>query len=254
MGALHQGHKTLLDEGRKIAGADGILVASIFLNPIQFNNVSDFKTYPRTLEQDLALCDAAGVDFVFTPNPDEMYSSDKSISIEETMLSGELCGASRPGHFSGVCTVVGKLFNIIQPTDALFGKKDFQQLAILRRMVRDLDFPITVHGVEIVREPSGLAYSSRNARLTEEQVSAAPILYKTLLTSKDSYRSGKGFDSIKAEAEKAISAVPGTVIDYIEIVHAETMQPLLSGDHESPALMAVAVAFGDVRLIDNIEL
>lgn len=254
MGALHLGHKALLDEARQIAGSEGIVVATIFLNPIQFNNANDLKTYPRTLEQDLALCEQAGVDYVFTPTPKEMYFDDRSISVEEMTLSGQLCGASRPGHFSGVCTVVSKLFNIVQPTDALFGKKDFQQLAILRRMVRDLDFPITIHGVEIVREPSGLAYSSRNARLTPEQRAAAPLLRQTLLASKDAYHAGKNLDDIKQQARETISECPGTNIDYIEIVHAETMQPLASDDHQSPALMALAVAFGDVRLIDNIEL
>lgn len=254
MGALHLGHKALMDEARQIAGTQGIVVVSIFLNPIQFNNAGDLQTYPRTVEQDMALCEQAGVDFVFTPDPEEMYFSDRSISVDETTLSTQLCGASRPGHFSGVCTVVSKLFNIVQPTDALFGKKDFQQLAILRRMVRDLDFPIVIHGVEIVREPSGLAYSSRNARLTPEQKAQAPLLRKTLLESRDSYRTGKDLDSIKQEARQIISDCPGTNIDYIEIVHAETMQPLPSDDHQSPALMALAVAFGDVRLIDNIEL
>lgn len=254
MGALHAGHKALLDEARELAGPGGTVVASIFLNPIQFNNASDLKTYPRTLEDDLALCEAAGVDFVFTPDPEEMYAADRSISIEESSLSSQLCGASRPGHFSGVCTVVGKLFNIIQPTDAIFGKKDFQQLAILRRMVRDLDFSIAIHGAEIVREPSGLAYSSRNARLTSEQRNAAPILYKTLLESRQAYRSGETPGAVKKQALETISSCPGTKIDYIEIVDAETMQPLAGEDRQSPALMALAVAFGDVRLIDNIEL
>ena len=169
MGALHAGHRALLEQARKLAGEDGVVVASIFVNPIQFNNSSDLQTYPRTPEKDLEVCEGAGVDYVFSPAPEEMYSGERSIAVEESFLSTTLCGASRPGHFSGVCTVLAKLFNLVQPTDAIFGKKDYQQLAIIRRMVRDLDFPVRIHGAEIVRHGNGLAYSSRNARLTPEQ-------------------------------------------------------------------------------------
>ena len=169
MGALHAGHRALLEQARKLAGEDGVVVASIFVNPIQFNNSSDLQTYPRTPEKDLEVCEGAGVDYVFSPTPEEMYSGERSIAVEESFLSTTLCGASRPGHFSGVCTVLAKLFNLVQPTDAIFGKKDYQQLAIIRRMVRDLDFPVRIHGAEIVRHGNGLAYSSRNARLTPEQ-------------------------------------------------------------------------------------
>ena len=169
MGALHAGHRALLEQARKLAGEDGVVVASIFVNPIQFNNSSDLQTYPRTPEKDLEVCEGAGVDYVFSPAPEEMYSGERSIAVEESFLSATLCGASRPGHFSGVCTVLAKLFNLVQPTDAIFGKKDYQQLAIIRRMVRDLDFPVRIHGAEIVRHGNGLAYSSRNARLTPEQ-------------------------------------------------------------------------------------
>ncbi|MEG0722992.1 MAG: pantoate--beta-alanine ligase [Akkermansia sp.] len=254
MGALHCGHKALLDEARRLAGKDGTVVISIFLNPIQFNNPADLTTYPRSLDEDLALCESSGVDFAFLPTPEIMYAADRSIIVDELTLSHTLCGASRPGHFTGVCTVVNKLFNIVQPTDALFGKKDFQQLAIIRRMVRDLDIPVTIHGVEIVRESSGLAFSSRNARLTQANRQAAPILREVLLTAQEKYRSGTPHDIIRKHATDTISNCQGTVIDYIDIVHAETMQPLAVDDFQSPALMALAVSFGDVRLIDNIEL
>ncbi len=254
MGALHDGHKNLLVEARKMAGEHGVVVASIFVNPIQFNNSSDLATYPRTLEDDLRICEEAGVDYVFTPTSEIMYAPDRSIMIDETSLSKKLCGASRPGHFSGVCTVVTKLFNIVQPTDAIFGKKDFQQLAIIRRMVRDLDLPVTIHGVEIVRADDGLAFSSRNARLTPEQKKEATILRKLLLNARDEYAKGTSLASIRQHALDTVSSVPGTEVDYIEIVHAETMQTLAAADHSSPALMALAVFFGDVRLIDNIEL
>ncbi len=252
MGALHVGHRTLLEQARTLAGADGVVVASLFVNPIQFNNVGDLQTYPRTPEKDLDVCESAGVDYVFSPSPEEMYAGQRSISVEETYLSTTLCGASRPGHFAGVCTVLAKLFNLVQPTDAIFGKKDYQQLAIIRRLVRDLDIPVRIHGAEIVRHESGLAYSSRNARLTEEQKTQATVIRKAMLNAKDEFRVGNSVDEVKANAAAMIAAVPGTQIDYLEIVDAETMQPLT--ENREPALMAAAVYFGDVRLIDNIEL
>ncbi len=252
MGALHAGHKSLLEQARTLAGEDGVVVASLFVNPIQFNNAGDLQTYPRTPEKDLDICEKAGVDYVFSPSPEEMYVGERSISVEETYLSTTLCGASRPGHFAGVCTVLAKLFNLVQPTDAIFGKKDYQQLAIIRRLVRDLDIPVRIHGAEIVRHESGLAYSSRNARLTEEQKEQAVVIRKAMLQAKEEFRSGKSVEEVKNNAAALIAAVPGTRIDYLEIVNAETMQPI--AENAAPALMAAAVYFGDVRLIDNIEL
>ena len=246
------GHRALLEQARKLAGEDGVVVASIFVNPIQFNNSSDLQTYPRTPEKDLEVCEGAGVDYVFSPSPEEMYSGERSITVEESFLSATLCGASRPGHFSGVCTVLAKLFNLVQPTDAIFGKKDYQQLAIIRRMVRDLDFPVHIHGAEIVRHGNGLAYSSRNARLTAEQKEQAVVIRKAMLQARDEFRAGTDVRTVKEHAAAMIGAVPGTRIDYLEIVDAETMQPL--EENRNPALMAAAVYFGDVRLIDNIEL
>ncbi len=252
MGALHAGHKSLLDQARTLAGEEGVVVASLFVNPIQFNNAGDLQTYPRTPEKDLDICEKSGVDYVFSPTPEEMYAGERSISVEETFLSTTLCGASRPGHFAGVCTVLAKLFNLVQPTDAIFGKKDYQQLAIIRRLVRDLDIPVRIHGAEIVRHESGLAYSSRNARLTEEQKEQAVVIRQAMLQAKEEFRSGKSVEEVKSHAAALIAAVPGTRIDYLEIVNAETMQPIT--ENADPALMAAAVYFGDVRLIDNIEL
>lgn len=252
MGALHNGHRALLEQARKLAGEKGVVVASIFVNPIQFNNASDLQTYPRTPEKDLELCESSGVDYVFSPAPEEMYAGERSITVEEGFLSTTLCGASRPGHFSGVCTVLAKLFNLVQPTDAIFGKKDYQQLAIIRRMVRDLDMPVRIHGAEIVRHENGLAYSSRNARLTPEQKEQAVVIRKAMLCARDEFGAGLGVREVKVHAAAMMEAVPGTRIDYLEIVDAETMQPL--EENRNPALMAAAVYFGDVRLIDNIEL
>ena len=229
MGALHAGHRALLEQARKLAGEDGVVVASIFVNPIQFNNSSDLQTYPRTPEKDLEVCEGAGVDYVFSPAPEEMYSGERSIAVEESFLSATLCGASRPAHFSG-----------------------YQQLAIIRRMVRDLDFPVRIHGAEIVRHGNGLAYSSRNARLTPEQKEQAVVIRQAMLQARDEFQAGADASKVKEHAAAMIEGVPGTRIDYLEIVDAETMQPL--AENRKPALMAAAVYFGDVRLIDNIAL
>lgn len=252
MGALHEGHASLLRQARVLAGDSGCVVASVFLNPVQFDNAGDLSAYPQTPEADLELCRSCGVDVVFMPTPEVMYCADRSVAVEETHLSGVLCGARRPGHFAGVCLVVGKLFNLVQPTDAIFGKKDYQQLAILRRMVRDLDFPITLHGAEIVREQDGLALSSRNVRLTPEHRAAAPGIRKALLAAADSFRRGVSAEDICAGVRSALEGIPGVRVDYAELCDAETLHELT--DSGRPALLAVAAYFGEVRLIDNIEL
>ncbi len=252
MGALHAGHASLLVQARELAGEDGAVVASVFLNPVQFDNAGDLATYPKTPAQDLELCDKCGVDVVFMPSPDTMYCSDRSITMEETSLSTVLCGASRPGHFAGVCLVVSKLFNLVQPTDAIFGKKDYQQLAILRRMVRDLDIPVMIHGAEIVREDDGLALSSRNVRLTPEHRAAAPIIRKSLLAASRDYEAGAPASSICSRVKSELESVPGVRCDYVELVDATTLHEV-SNEHRL-ALLAVAAWFGEVRLIDNIEL
>ncbi|MBR5875636.1 MAG: pantoate--beta-alanine ligase [Akkermansia sp.] len=252
MGALHEGHASLMRQARSLAGESGIVVASIFLNPVQFDNAGDLATYPQTPEADLAVCESCGVDVVFMPTPDIMYSMDRSITMEETHLSTVLCGAKRPGHFAGVCLVVSKLFNLVQPTDAVFGKKDYQQLAILRRMVRDLDIPVTLHGAEIVRESDGLALSSRNVRLTPEHRAAAPAIRRALLAAEAAYKSGSSAEDVCRRVVDSLFTIPGVKVDYVELVDAETLHEL--HDENRMALLAVAAFFGDVRLIDNIEL
>lgn len=252
MGALHEGHASLLRQARVLAGDSGCVVASVFLNPVQFDNAGDLAAYPQTPEADLELCRSCGVDVVFMPTPQMMYCADRSITMEETHLSTVLCGAKRPGHFAGVCLVVSKLFNLVQPTDAVFGKKDYQQLAILRRMVRDLDFPITLHGAEIVRESDGLALSSRNVRLSAEHRAAAPAIRKALLSAEAAYRTGASPVVICASVQEALQSIPGVRVDYVEICDAETLHE--QTDDNRMALLAVAAYFGEVRLIDNIEL
>lgn len=252
MGALHAGHASLLKQARVLAGDKGTVVASVFLNPVQFDNAGDLATYPKTPMQDLETCDKCGVDIVFMPSPDTMYCGDRSITLEETHLSTVLCGASRPGHFAGVCLVVNKLFNLVQPTDAIFGKKDYQQLAILRRMVRDLDIPITLHGAEIVREDDGLALSSRNVRLTPEHRTAAPAIRRMLLAASQEYEKGSSIAEVCAKVRTGLESIPGVRCDYVELVDAVTLHEVT--DPKRLALLAVAAWFGDVRLIDNIEL
>ncbi len=251
MGALHEGHASLLRQARELAGTEGTVVASVFLNPVQFDNAGDLATYPQTPEADLATCAACGVDIVFMPTPAVMYCADRSITLEETHLSTVLCGAKRPGHFAGVCLVVNKLFNLVQPTDAIFGKKDYQQLAILRRMVRDLDIPITLHGAEIVRGEDGLALSSRNVRLTPEHRAAAPGIRRALLAARTVYAAGSTVADTCAMVTATLNAIPGVRVDYVELVDAETLH---APADDRLALLAVAAYFGEVRLIDNIEL
>lgn len=255
MGALHAGHASLLCQARELAGSGGIVVASVFLNPTQFDNAGDLATYPSSPEQDVSLCEECGVDILFMPDAGEMYRSDRSITVEESQLSQVLCGASRPGHFAGVCLVVSKLFNLVQPSDAIFGKKDYQQLAVLRRLVRDLDFPISLHGAEIVREKDGLAISSRNLRLSPEHRVAAPAIYAGLLSAKQAFVSGSSPAEVCAMLRSALEPIPGVRVDYVEMVDAESLSPV--GDSLSPrqlVLLAVAAWFGDVRLIDNMEM
>ena len=252
MGALHEGHAALLRQARELAGPEGTVVASVFLNPVQFNNAGDLATYPRTPQEDAELCRACGVDVVFMPTPGVMYCADRSMVVEETHLSTVLCGASRPGHFAGVCLVVDKLFNLVQPTDAIFGKKDYQQLAILRRMVRDLDIPVVLHGAEIVRGEDGLALSSRNALLTPEHRAAAPAIRRALVAAKTAYEAGEEPAKVCADVRTALETIPGVQVDYIEATDAETLHEIT--DTKRLVLLAVAAWFGKVRLIDNIEM
>ncbi|MBK1830621.1 pantoate--beta-alanine ligase [Verrucomicrobiaceae bacterium R5-34] len=254
MGALHDGHLTLVKRARELAGDDGEVLLTLFVNPTQFNNPSDLENYPRTMERDLELCREHGVDLVFAPKDGSMYHPDHSVNVTEDALSSRLCGATRPGHFAGVCTVVLKLFNLTGSDIAVFGKKDFQQLAIIRRMVRDLNVPIVIEGVDTVREASGLAMSSRNVRLSEAQRNDAPRIRKALLTAQQAFHHGETRpDQLLDMARQTIEASDAcAVIDYLELLDAENLQPLEKVTR--PAIIATAVFYGEVRLIDNIEL
>jgi pantoate--beta-alanine ligase len=253
MGALHEGHIALIRRAREAAGPGGTVAVSIFVNPIQFDRPGDLAAYPKPLEDDLEKCRQDGVDLVFTPESGSMYFPDRSITVTESLLSTHLCGATRPGHFDGVCTVVLKLFNLFQPDAAVFGEKDVQQLAILRRMVRDLDVPVEIIGYPTVREPDGLAMSSRNVRLTPEHRADAPRIRRALDGARSLLQFGeRAAAPFLAAARKHLEDSPILRIDYLELVDAETLQPV--GHIKKPAVLATAVFYGDVRLIDHVTL
>ena len=248
MGNLHDGHLSLVRLAKKHADA---VVVSIFVNPTQFGPTEDFAAYPRTFAADRALCEREGVDFVFYPSVAEIYPDGASVSVIETSLSRTLCGAARPGHFDGVCTVVAKLFNIVLPHVAIFGEKDAQQLRVIRRLVRDLRFPVEIIPGPTAREPDGLARSSRNQYLTAEQRPQAVCLRRALDVAERLFADGaRDPQTIIAAMRAFIAPYPAAKIDYIEIVDDETLQPL-AGPICRPALVALAVWVGKPRLIDN---
>jgi pantoate--beta-alanine ligase len=250
MGALHAGHVSLIRLARERAEGDGEVVVSIFVNPLQFEPGTDFSRYPRPEAADEEVCRSEGVDLLFRPVPNEMYLSNRSTFVEETSLSERLCGRSRPGHFRGVCTVVTKLFHLLAPDAAVFGEKDFQQLAIVRRMVRDLDFPIEIIAGPTIREPEGLALSSRNQYLSAEERGQAPVIRAALLEAAQTNE--KSAAKVIGRLREKFATAPLARIDYAEIVGADDLQPRLTIVPRS--LLAVAVFFGKTRLIDNILL
>jgi len=250
MGALHKAHGELIRIARENVGQDGEVIVSIFVNPLQFEPGSDYERYPRPETEDEEFCRKVGVDLLFRPRAAEMYPDNRSVFVEENSLSNVLEGKSRPGHFRGVCTVVAKLFNILQPDAAVFGEKDFQQLSIIRRMVRDLNYETDIVGVPTVREADGLACSSRNAYLNPEERKQAAVLRKALLAARDSGK--KSAKEIVDLAGNTISEAPLARIDYVELVDSETLQP--SEVVNSNSVLALAVYFGKTRLIDNILL
>ncbi len=251
MGNLHAGHLSLIRIARQQAGT---AVVSIFVNPTQFGPNEDYAAYPRTFAADRAACERAGVDLVFHPAVTEMYPEGASVSVTENALSRTLCGASRPGHFDGVCTIVAKLFHLIQPHVAVFGEKDAQQLRIIRRMVRDLRMPVEIVAGPTVREPDGLALSSRNQYLDADQRRQAACLHLALEECRRRFAAGTRDPRELAAAMRALIARhPAARPDYIEIVDNETLAPL-TGPIVRPALAALAVRVGAPRLIDNTVL
>ncbi len=251
MGFLHEGHLSLLREGKRYGDH---IILSIFVNPTQFGPGEDFETYPQDFESDSAAAEKEGVDIVFAPEIADLYGDNFETYISLENLPRHLCGLSRPTHFRGVATIVAKLFHIAKPHAAVFGSKDYQQLAIIRRMTADLNMDIKIVGAPIVREPDGLAMSSRNAYLTPEQRQSAPVLYSSLLAARQMVREGEtDAAAIIQKTAERIQAVPETAIDYITICDSETLEDVETVT--GPVLMALAVYIGSrCRLIDNMIL
>jgi len=253
MGALHEGHATLMRCARESGAA---VVASIYVNPTQFGPKEDFTKYPRTFDADCAICEREGVAAVFAPTDDEMYPSGiaaVSTWVDELQVAKRLEGERRPGHFRGVCTVVAKLFNIVQPDTAFFGQKDYQQLKVIERMVRDLRYPIQIVPVPTVRELDGLAMSSRNRYLTPSERTQATMLWKALNVARDlCARNERNAGRLHEAMARTISLAPSSRLDYAEIADGETLEPLHEAQHGSVALVAAYI--GPTRLIDNVIL
>lgn len=250
MGYLHEGHLSLMRKGREVGD---ILVVSIFVNPTQFGKGEDFERYPRDIDKDKKLCEGEGVDILFVPSARDIYPDGYQTYVDVEKVTRNLCGASRPGHFRGVATVVTKLFNIVRPDLAIFGEKDFQQLVAIKRLVKDLDMDVDVMGMPIVREPDGLAMSSRNSYLSKEERRAALNIYRALRSAEELFDEGeRSAGVILNEAKRVVEIEPMIVLDYLKIVDTETMEDLEIVKDE--ALLAMAVKIGKTRLIDNIIL
>ena len=253
MGALHAGHGALIQRARKLAGKRGTVIVTIFVNPTQFGPKEDLSRYPRPFAADAKLARACGADAIFHPTPCEIYPEGFSTFVDEHAVSLPLCGASRPGHFRGVCTVVLKLFTITQPDITVFGRKDFQQCRVIARMVRDLDIPVRLDFAETVREPDGLALSSRNTYLSPVERAQAPVLRRALLAAHDAFAKGeRSAAKLRRIVEKQISTASLARVDYIEIVDDDTLSPIRTV--KNPATIALAVFLGTTRLIDNLQL
>ena len=251
MGYLHEGHLSLIEAAKK-NGADEIVV-SVFVNPVQFCPGEDYEKYPRDEKADLAKCRKAGATAIFFPTPDNMYLAAHSVYVNEEELSKGLCGARRPGHFRGVCTVVAKLFNLVHPHFAVFGQKDFQQETIIRRMVRDLNFDLDILVAPIVREPSGLARSSRNTYLSDDEKARALALSQSLFAAQADVKAKKSiaWKGYQAKIAKKLEAA-GLKVDYVEAVDGETLEPVKK--LEPGVAILLAVYCGKTRLIDNAVL
>ena len=248
MGALHQGHLSLVKRARK---DNDIVVTSVFVNPTQFNNPDDLRTYPRTEEADCRLLEEAGVDYAFIPSVYEIYPEPDTRVFALGPVAKVMEGAMRPGHFNGVAQIVSKLFAMVQPTRAYFGEKDYQQIAVIRRMVELEGFDLEIVACPIMRHDDGLAMSSRNVRLTPEQRAIAPAIHRTLVESLE-LKPSRTVEEVKRFVTETIDALPQMRTEYYEIVNADTMQPITDWDQAKTAVGCVTVYCGDVRLIDNI--
>lgn len=251
MGALHAGHLSLIKQAREIAD---IVIVSIFVNKAQFNDLGDYKNYPKVVERDLEKLINLDVDFVFLPTEKEIYGDDFAFKVEVTKFADSLCGGTRPGHFDGVALVVAKLFNIVKPDAAIFGEKDFQQLLIIKKLVRDFNFDVEILAHETVREKSGLAMSSRNSRLSDEAKETAANIYKILKEIKNEINAGKNIENIlKISAEKLLE-IGFEKIDYLEIRDEESLELIHDAANTKNARIFIAAFLNNIRLIDNLKL
>lgn len=248
MGALHAGHVRLIEEARRSCAT---IVVSIFVNPLQFDREEDLRRYPRPIESDVELCRTLGVDFAFNPSVQEMYPTPPQCTVAVGRLGDRLCGRYRPGHFQGVATVVLKLFEIVRPDRSYFGEKDAQQLAIIRRLVADLNVPVTIVGVPTVREPDGLAVSSRNVHLSPTERTSAPALYRALREAERQIAAGASdIEVVKRNAAAQVPQDPSLRLEYLEVVNPDDLQPVER--IEGPVRVAGALWVGSTRLIDNL--
>lgn len=251
MGALHDGHISLV---KACKSQNDITVSSIFVNPIQFNNQNDLIKYPRSIEKDTSLLESAGCNVLFCPDNSEMYPDAATVTIDVGDLGKSMEGKFRPGHFSGVAVVVAKLLNIVEPDHAYFGQKDWQQFAIIQRLVQELNFPIQLHSVPTLREPDGLALSSRNLRLDATQRKRANVFYQGLMQAKDDLRKGKGLTETRDGVRSTVEQYPDVKLEYFEVVDRENLITLANVGQTNNAIMCIAGYVGDVRLIDNMFL
>lgn len=251
MGALHPGHMSLI---KTSTAENDLTIGSVFVNPVQFNNAQDLEKYPRTLEADCIMLEEAGCSAVFAPTVEEMYAERPLMRLDFGDLENVMEGASRPGHFNGVGIVVARFFNIVQPDKAYFGQKDLQQVAVIKRLVKDMAFPLELVVCETVREMDGLAMSSRNSRLNEMERASAPFIYKTLAEAKNRLLAGDSLESVAADARTAFLKHQDFQLDYLEIVNNNSLQPINRLGPAGSGAICTAVYLGPVRLIDNILL
>lgn len=251
MGALHRGHISLIEASKS---QNSVTVATIYVNPTQFNNPHDLQKYPKTLKKDVELLEKVGCDVVFCPDDNEMYGESSITKLDFGLLDKVMEGKYRPGHFSGVALVVSKLFNIVQPENAYFGQKDWQQFAIIRQLVAELKFNLTIYSVPIVREPDGLAMSSRNLRLTEKQRAHATVFYHALTMAKGALKAGKELQAVKKAVKEMVDQKPEMRLEYFELTDSKNLSVLDSVDGAVHPIMCIAGYAGEVRLIDNMFL
>jgi pantoate--beta-alanine ligase len=248
MGALHAGHISLINASK---AENDVTVGSIFVNPIQFNNQNDLLRYPRTLEKDIELLEEVGCDVLFTPENTEMYPQKSTVTLDFGPLDKIMEGEFRPGHFSGVALVVSKLFNIVQPDHAYFGQKDWQQFAILQKLSEELNFNVALHSIATLREPDGLALSSRNLRLDSEQRKTANVFYRGLLKAKAELKAGKELKDVKSLVKNLIEEFSGVRLEYFELVDSQNLNRLENVEQSKQPIMCIAGYIGEIRLIDN---